>query len=62
MPAVIDDSKCTGCGICDEICPGDIIYMSEDGSKAVIRYPEECWNCGSCRIECPEDVISYIFP
>ncbi len=62
MPAIIDSQKCTGCGICDEICPGDIIHLTENKDKAEVRYPDECWNCGSCRIECPENAIGYMFP
>ncbi len=61
MPAVIDSSKCTGCGICDEICPGDVIHINEEGIRAEVRYPDECWICGSCRMECPEDAITYTF-
>ena len=61
MSAIIDADKCTGCGICEGICPGDIIYMSEDGAKAEVRYPDECWICGSCRMECPENAIIYAF-
>lgn len=62
MPAVIDIRKCTGCGICDDICPGDIIHMDEKTNKAVVLYPEECWYCASCRADCPEDAISFTFP
>ena len=62
MPAVIDVDKCSGCGICDEICPGDLIHMDHETDKAVIRYPDECWYCGSCRVECPEEAITYVFP
>ncbi len=62
MPAVIDASKCTACGVCDETCPGDIIYINEEGTRAEVRYSDECWICGSCRLECPEDAITYTFP
>jgi NAD-dependent dihydropyrimidine dehydrogenase PreA subunit len=27
MPVAFDLSKCDGCGICDSICPGDVIHM-----------------------------------
>jgi NAD-dependent dihydropyrimidine dehydrogenase PreA subunit len=27
MPMAIDLSRCDGCGICEALCPGDIIYM-----------------------------------
>ncbi|MDP7626087.1 MAG: 4Fe-4S dicluster domain-containing protein [Rhodospirillales bacterium] len=27
MPVIFNLDKCDGCGICDNICPGDVIYM-----------------------------------
>jgi len=62
MPPVVDLGKCTGCGICEDICLGDIIHPDESTSKVVVLYPDECWYCGSCRNECPEEAISYSFP
>lgn len=62
MPAVIDVDRCNGCGICDEICSGDIIHMDQESGKAVVRYPGECWYCSACRTECPQEAITYVFP
>ena len=62
MSPVIDLEKCTGCGICEDICPGDIIHPDEHKGKVIVLYPDECWYCGSCRDECPEEAISYSFP
>lgn len=62
MPPIINMVKCTGCGICDGVCPGDIIHMEEITKMPVVKYPDECWYCGSCREDCPEDAISYTFP
>ncbi len=60
MPPSINLERCTGCGRCYDICPGDVIRMNE--KKAVVRYPDECWHCGACRLECPEDAIKFYFP
>lgn len=54
----IDQHTCTGCELCDRVCPGDIIYM-KDG-KAVAMYPDECWHCGSCVDECPTGAIKIL--
>ncbi|MBE3586345.1 MAG: ferredoxin family protein [Thermoanaerobacter sp.] len=62
MSAVIDTEKCIGCGVCEDNCPGDLIYIDEKTGKAVVAYPEECWFCGSCRMDCPEECIKIIFP
>lgn len=60
MPPVIKEDICTRCGMCVEVCPGDLLAMEEDGPKVV--YPDECWHCGNCRIHCPVDAVDYVFP
>jgi len=60
MPPVIDRELCSSCGICEDICPGDIISMADDEPKVI--YPEECFHCGACLVDCPEDAISYRIP
>ena len=62
MPPVIERELCTGCGICEDSCPLDVIYMNEEESIPFIKYPEECWHCGSCRQDCPEEAITIRFP
>ncbi len=61
MPPVIND-RCTKCGSCYEICPGDVFAWPDEDQKPVIFYPMECWHCGACRLECPADAIEYHFP
>lgn len=57
----IDENLCTGCGICVNSCPMDVIRMDENEKIAVIRYPEDCTLCAVCEIDCPEDAI-YVGP
>ena len=64
MPPIFNMDKCSGCSLCDSICPADAIYMetTEDNCVPYLKYPEECWHCGSCRQDCPEDAIEIRFP
>ena len=59
MPPVIDDDKCNACGICDQNCPLDVLYLVEE--KLEVRYPYECWHCGACRQDCPTGAIEIEF-
>ncbi len=57
----IDSELCTGCGICVNSCPVDVIRMDKESKKAVIQYPEDCMLCGWCVLDCPENAI-YVSP
>ncbi|RUM90778.1 electron transport complex protein RnfB [Balnearium lithotrophicum] len=52
----VDNEKCIGCKICEEVCPHGVFVMSE--SKAVVMYPERCNGCGLCVENCPVDAIT----
>jgi len=62
MPPIIDKEICKSCGVCEDRCPLDVIYMNQEAQMPYIKYPEECWHCGSCRQECPEGAIQIRFP
>jgi NAD-dependent dihydropyrimidine dehydrogenase PreA subunit len=53
----IDEDKCSGCGICTDSCPMDVIRMDETKAKATISYPEDCTLCAICEIDCPQGAI-----
>ena len=50
-------SLCTGCGLCEEHCPVQAIYVKEEKSYS---NAEKCIGCGQCALQCPEDVITMI--
>ena len=50
----IDESKCTGCGICVQVCPVEAITVQ----RAATIDLEICTGCGSCVAECPNGAIS----
>ena len=54
MAVKVDNSKCTGCGACVEVCPANAIKIEDE--KAVVN--DECVECGACVNECPNEAIS----
>ena len=60
MPTYVDPNKCDGCGKCVDICPSDIMHLSNSiisGRKAYNIEPNYCWECYSCVKECPQHAI-----
>lgn len=49
------DKKCSGCGICEKICPAGNIRMS--AGKPVWQH--RCEQCFACIQWCPEEAIQY---
>ena len=50
------EEKCTGCGMCIEVCPQDVFEI-KDG-KALIKDFDACMECGACARNCPFSAIS----
>ena len=48
--------KCTGCGICLEVCPHEVLMV--DNKKAYISDRDACMECGACATNCPFEAIS----
>lgn len=67
----LDEKKCTGCGICAEICVMDVFRMSTRvdilthpekrsparKTTARIAYPGDCMTCFNCELKCPTGAI-----
>lgn len=47
----LDKKKCTGCGMCIEVCPHDVFKLI--GNKAIIIDKDACMECGACKLNCP---------
>jgi len=50
-----DADKCTGCGLCIDVCPHAVFKMEE--KKAAIIDRDVCMECGACASNCPVEAI-----
>jgi ferredoxin len=52
----LDEGKCTGCGMCLEVCPHSVLEMN--WAHVRIRNRDACMECGACSRNCPFEAIS----
>lgn len=55
---VLDNSKCTKCGLCWIMCPDASLLIDEDGYYEIDLY--HCKGCGICANECKRGAIKMI--
>jgi ferredoxin len=62
--AVVDESLCTGCGLCARACPVAFATMQEREPGAAPRTPKNvaridpsCLGCGVCALKCPTGAL-----
>jgi ferredoxin len=62
--AVVDESLCTGCGLCARACPVAFATMQEREPVAASRTPKNvaridpsCLGCGVCALKCPTGAL-----
>lgn len=55
----VDTDKCTGCGLCESICPYKAIQVekTESGRQAKV-IAASCKGCGCCGASCPQKAIT----
>jgi len=51
---VIDEDRCTLCGVCAQVCAFKAITVI---GSTVLVFPELCHSCGACTLLCPADAI-----
>ena len=52
--AYIDPEKCTGCGVCEEVCNWEAMKIIDDKVDIV---KEKCEGCGVCVCSCPQEAL-----
>jgi coenzyme F420-reducing hydrogenase beta subunit len=62
MIRICDETKCTGCGMCSNICTHNAIKMIED--KHGFMHPcvdtSKCVECGLCKNKCPANGVEQV--
>lgn len=56
LRVALDEEKCTGCGVCVQVCPRNCYEVA--------RMPraERCVRCGACIVQCPFDALRFESP
>jgi ferredoxin len=52
----LNPQKCTGCGMCTDVCPHSVFTLN--GKNAEIVHRDACMECGACSRNCPAGAIS----
>ena len=52
----LDPEKCTGCGICVEVCPRAVMTIKR--RKAALVDHDACIECGACQRNCAFGALS----
>jgi formate hydrogenlyase subunit 6/NADH:ubiquinone oxidoreductase subunit I len=56
---LIDWRRCTGCGLCEQLCPTKAVEVRDH--RAVIVRPQDCSFCDVCESYCPAGAIGRPF-
>jgi 2-oxoglutarate ferredoxin oxidoreductase subunit delta len=58
---LMDLERCKGCELCIDVCPPDVLSMSEERNARGFRLPvlaaEGCTGCAACQMICPDFVF-----
>lgn len=58
MKPIVDEKKCTRCGICWTFCPDSSIKITKE--KGAVIDNDHCKGCGICANECPFKAIKMV--
>ncbi len=52
----LDQDACTGCGICEIVCPHAVFDIG--AQKALVVDRDGCMECGACARNCPVGAVT----
>jgi heterodisulfide reductase subunit A len=58
LKAVVDQDKCTSCGVCAKVCPYKAITVDTKAKTGAQIVMAACAGCGTCAAECRFDAIT----
>lgn len=60
---IVDIERCKGCGVCNPVCPNDVLALNTQVNRKGYNYnymafPENCIGCANCAVVCPDSCIT----
>lgn len=62
LKVMLDEKKCKGAGLCEQVCPKNCYVVDRDRHLAAIPGVERCVQCGACIVQCPLDALYFRSP
>jgi dihydroflavonol-4-reductase len=56
--ALVISRACTGCGLCESLCPAGAIVVRGDGRRKILR--RRCQHCQGCLNFCPKKAVRFL--
>jgi len=62
LRVILDEKKCRGCSICEQVCPRNCYEMDKGRHIAIMPRVDRCVQCGACIVQCPFDALYFESP
>jgi len=55
----LDGELCTGVGLCEQVCPRDVLEVDYRQRVTTVAKADDCVQCGACIVQCPCDALHF---